>query len=222
MSERDDLHEMTGSRSARGWRSPATVLQRELDKFEKVLEDQSWQKLGYGTIEKYLDSLNFHDLRILAEDRKRLVALIKGVESVSNRKIAKALGVAHQTVDSDVAGQISQPPAVSPSEAVAQSGQISHPAQLDLEQFTGPPALANAVSQVKSGSPHLAEAAGRPSRPVRSPWPRGKLGKRQGPRGAQVSPGRLPKPALQTGVPDFRMGAPNPDSAVAHAWRGRD
>jgi hypothetical protein len=101
MTERDDLNQETGA-IREGLDIARSVFERELTKLEQVLEDKSWRKLGFGGVEDYLASIDFGNLRILADDRKRLVALIKGAEPVSNRKIAKAIGVDERTVRRDI------------------------------------------------------------------------------------------------------------------------
>jgi hypothetical protein len=70
---------------------------------ETLLEGDRW-KLGgqFKSVDDFMGSIGLDKLRGTAEERKRIANRIRELQpKVSNRKIAKAIGVSHQTVGRD-------------------------------------------------------------------------------------------------------------------------
>lgn len=91
---REDLH-FTGYAFERGCR-----------RLKDLLVDDKWKDCGTGftNIEAFLASLQLDRFRKLTEERRELAALIKAAQpAVSNRAIAKAMGVGRSTINDDVA-----------------------------------------------------------------------------------------------------------------------
>jgi hypothetical protein len=71
---------------------------------ETLLEGDRW-KLGdrFKTVNEFLDSLKLDNLEASTQARKRIAARIKELQpDTSNRAIAKAVGISHQTIGRDV------------------------------------------------------------------------------------------------------------------------
>lgn len=80
------------------------TFERAMTILEWLLEDDRWREVGYGNVNAFLDSLQLGNLRLLAEQRRHIAKRIKELtsEKASNRSIARALGVSHQTVYDDL------------------------------------------------------------------------------------------------------------------------
>ena len=58
----------------------------------------------YSSIDDFLESIFFREFRLVATQRRKIVALIKGAQpAASNRRIARAVGVDEITVRRDAA-----------------------------------------------------------------------------------------------------------------------
>ena len=71
---------------------------------EPLLKDSQWKLCGpgYDDVNKFMNSLRLDKFRVIAEDRKAIVQRIKQLQpKVSNRQIARTLGVSDQTVNND-------------------------------------------------------------------------------------------------------------------------
>jgi hypothetical protein len=77
---------------------------RAMYKLEWLLTEDRWREAGFDDVNTFLDSLQLDELRMVAEQRKRIAKRIKELTAeASNRSIARALGVSHQTVYNDLA-----------------------------------------------------------------------------------------------------------------------
>jgi len=72
-----------------------------------VLVDDRWALGGrFADVNVFMDSIRLDQFRAVAEQRKRIALRIKELQpDVSNRRIASALGVSHQTVNNDLSGK---------------------------------------------------------------------------------------------------------------------
>jgi len=78
--------------------------ERACRSMETLLEGNRW-KLGgmFKTVDEFMNSIGLDKLRGTAEERKRIAARIKELQpAVSNRKVAKVLGVSKDTVRGDL------------------------------------------------------------------------------------------------------------------------
>jgi len=82
--------------------------ERACKRLETLLEDDGWKVGGrFKTVNEFLDSLRFDELKASAEARKRIATRIKELQpEASNRRIGKTLGVAGRTIDRDVATNV--------------------------------------------------------------------------------------------------------------------
>jgi hypothetical protein len=74
---------------------------------EPLIGGNAWRKCGAGLddINVFMDSLRLDKFRMIAEQRKQIVQRIKELQpDVSNRPVARTLGVHHDTVNRDVGG----------------------------------------------------------------------------------------------------------------------
>lgn len=83
------------------------TLERALRKVEWLLADNSrWTSVGGGfeDVNVFFDTVQLDQFKTIAEQRKKIVASIKKLQpKVSNKRIAKAIGVNPSTIDRDVA-----------------------------------------------------------------------------------------------------------------------
>jgi N6-adenosine-specific RNA methylase IME4 len=80
--------------------------ERACSKLEWLLQQDRWRGVGDGfdDVNKFISSIKLDSFRTVAEQRKRIALRIKQLQpKVSNRQIAKALGVGSSTVDRDTA-----------------------------------------------------------------------------------------------------------------------
>ncbi|MBR1174869.1 hypothetical protein JQ617_12945 [Bradyrhizobium sp. KB893862 SZCCT0404] len=80
--------------------------ERACIKLEWLLKEDRWRHIGHGfdDVNRFLDCIQLENLRLVVEQRKRITKLIKALQpSASNRRIAKALGVAEGTIRNDTA-----------------------------------------------------------------------------------------------------------------------
>lgn len=81
-------------------------LERALQKLDVLLESDAWKEVGGGfdDVNVFMDSIKLDSFRLVAEQRKRIAARIKELQpEVSNRQIAKVLGIGEATVRRDAA-----------------------------------------------------------------------------------------------------------------------
>lgn len=71
--------------------------------YKDLLRDDRWLQCGYDDFKDFVVSLSFGWLQMTVEQRKEIEALTKAAGEVSNRRLAKMLGVHHSTVDADLA-----------------------------------------------------------------------------------------------------------------------
>ena len=75
------------------------TFERGMARLEWLLEGDRWRKVGFDDVNDFLAALNLDQLKIAAEQRKRIAARIKALQpKVSNRRIAKTLGVDEGTI----------------------------------------------------------------------------------------------------------------------------
>lgn len=91
--------------------------ERACSELEWLLDEDRWKQLGGGTddINKFLATIDFSGFRIAIEQRKKLAKRLKDIEA-SGRATAKMLGVNHQTINNDIAGEKSPPQRKPPNE----------------------------------------------------------------------------------------------------------
>lgn len=81
--------------------------ERACSNLEWLLEGNRWKTVGSGfeDVNSFLASLKIDALRLAVDSRKRIAQRIKELQpDVSNRQIAKTLGVHHDTIDRDLGG----------------------------------------------------------------------------------------------------------------------
>src|SRR5438477_5632274 len=101
------------------------AVERALRRLEWLLKENRWQQLGvpFKDVNAFLDSIKLDNLRIVADQRKRIAERIKQLQpDASNRVIAKMLGVSHQTINNDsrgknLPGSQTKPAKIKPSDA---------------------------------------------------------------------------------------------------------
>jgi N6-adenosine-specific RNA methylase IME4 len=81
------------------------TFERACSRLLRMLEGDAWKLAGrFKDVNAFMDSLRFANLRSAAEERKRISQLIKAKQpTVSNRQIARTLGVDEGTVRGDLA-----------------------------------------------------------------------------------------------------------------------
>jgi hypothetical protein len=81
--------------------------ERACEHLEWLLVDDRWALGGrFADVNVFMDSIRLDQFRAVAEQRKRIALRIKELQpDVSNRRIASALGVSHQTVNNDLSGK---------------------------------------------------------------------------------------------------------------------
>jgi N6-adenosine-specific RNA methylase IME4 len=103
MARAEDIE--TYGRLQEGLHLTGYTFERACSNLEGLLEGDAW-KLGgrFKDVNAFLDSLRLGKLRGATEQRKRLALRIKELQpKVSNRQIARTLGVGSKTVDRDLA-----------------------------------------------------------------------------------------------------------------------
>jgi N6-adenosine-specific RNA methylase IME4 len=101
------------------------TFERASTNLESLLEGDRW-KLGgrFSDVNTFMDSLRLGKFKQVAEQRKRIVSRIKELQpKVTNRQIARTLGVDHQTINKDAgekspraAKTLNQPNAAEPAD----------------------------------------------------------------------------------------------------------
>ena len=79
-----------------------------------LLQEGRWKKCGKGfsDVNAFLASIRIEDFKLVAEQRKKIGALIKELQpKASNRTIAKALNTDRRTIDRDQVGHLPHPAA---------------------------------------------------------------------------------------------------------------
>lgn len=79
--------------------------ERACSELNWLLDEDRWKQCGDGfsDIGKFLVTLKFAGFKLAVEQRKKLAKRLKNLEATS-RETAKALGVSHQTINNDLAG----------------------------------------------------------------------------------------------------------------------
>lgn len=78
------------------------TFERALGHMEWLLTDARWTGLGFDDVNQFYASIRLDNIRMLAEQRKKLVKLMAAQEKASQRQIGRTLGVAHTTVLGDL------------------------------------------------------------------------------------------------------------------------
>lgn len=78
------------------------TFERVLNHMEWLLTDGRWRELGFEDINEFYASIKLDNMRLLAEQRKKLVKLMAAQEKASQRQIGRTLGVDQQTVRGDL------------------------------------------------------------------------------------------------------------------------
>src|SRR5262249_3493349 len=81
------------------------VIERMFKSVEYLLQDNRWQRVGGGFEhpDDFMASLRFDNVKMLAEQRKKLSRMLKAaMPKVTQRAIAKTLGVGQMTVQRDL------------------------------------------------------------------------------------------------------------------------
>jgi N6-adenosine-specific RNA methylase IME4 len=83
------------------------TFERACQTLEWLLDEERWQRVGaFSNVHEFMDSVSLDKFRPQAEARARIAKRIKELEpKVSNRAIAKTLGVSHTQVATDIAGK---------------------------------------------------------------------------------------------------------------------
>lgn len=83
--------------------------ERACTHLEWLLVDERWKLDGlFDEVNKFMLSIKLDEFRPIAEQRKRIAQRIKALQpAVSNRTIAKVVGVDHQTINNDFNGESS-------------------------------------------------------------------------------------------------------------------
>jgi hypothetical protein len=87
------------------------TFERAYSNLESLLDGERWRLDGrFSDPNEFLDSLRLDKFRAVAEQRKRIAQRIKELQPrVSNRQIARTLGVDEGTIRNDVAAESSAP-----------------------------------------------------------------------------------------------------------------
>ena len=84
------------------------VFERAMARTLRLLKTGGWRQVGagYDDVNAFVRSLQLDRFRIVAEQRKEFVERVKELQpAISNRAIAGALGVDHQTINNDARGE---------------------------------------------------------------------------------------------------------------------
>jgi N6-adenosine-specific RNA methylase IME4 len=109
------------------------TLERALQRLEALLAGDAWMKCGsgYSDVNAFMDSIRLDHFKPLAEDRQRIVRRIKELQpAVSNRAIARTLGVGHDTIDRDLGRGANAPPASCNSDDAKGAAGANAPSRL--------------------------------------------------------------------------------------------
>jgi N6-adenosine-specific RNA methylase IME4 len=84
------------------------TFERACSNLETLLEGEAWRLDGrFNDPNEFLDSLRLDKFRAVAEQRKRIATRIKELQpAVSNRQIARTLGVSHQAINDDLGNKL--------------------------------------------------------------------------------------------------------------------
>lgn len=77
---------------------------RVFKEYEHLLENGRWLECGYADFKEFVARLNFGSMKLTIEQRKDIETLTLAAGELSNRRLAKLLGVSYQTVANDLAG----------------------------------------------------------------------------------------------------------------------
>jgi N6-adenosine-specific RNA methylase IME4 len=124
---------------------------------EWLLEGNRWQLGGlFADVNKFLDSLRLGKFRTVAEQRKRILTRIKELQpKVSNRQLAKTLGIDDRTVRRDTAAFA----APDSKKASRNNGQTGEPAAFAAQGITGEHAARLVLRRETAGADRLARVA---------------------------------------------------------------
>src|SRR4249920_3555784 len=152
------------------------TLERAWTQLEWLLEDGRWQRLGaaFEDVNKFLDSVRLDNFRIVADQRKRIADRIRELQpEVSNRAIARVLGVDHKTINNDTAGENSPRPGVDPQEpGQPQDGSGEFSPRLSGSEVAELARKAeNGELKLAGPRPDAAAHRGQPCRDAQDFWP---------------------------------------------------
>lgn len=86
------------------------TFERAMGSVLSLLKSGGWRRVGAGfdDVNDFVRSLQLDRFKVVAEQRKEFVERVKALQpAVSNRAIADALRVDHQTINNDVGGELS-------------------------------------------------------------------------------------------------------------------
>lgn len=125
------------------------TFERACSSLEWLLEGDRWKLTGrFNDVNTFMDSLRLGTFKQPAEQRQRIAARIKALQpAVSNRQIARTLGVNHVTVSRDLAGDNSPPTAKKTNEN--KSASEANGDNSPLTDLTGADVAKLAEKQIK-------------------------------------------------------------------------
>ena len=89
------------------------TLERAFQRLESLIAGDAWTKVGpgYTDINVFMDGIRLDQFKALASDRQRIVKCIRELQpEVSNRQIARTLGVDETTIRRDAAANAAEGP----------------------------------------------------------------------------------------------------------------
>jgi phage N-6-adenine-methyltransferase len=100
MGEAVDYPDQTYGELREGLHLAGYSLERAFSRLETLLQSDAWMKVGPGfpDVNIFMDSVRLDKFKALADQRQKIVRRIKELQpEVSNRQIARTLGVGHDT-----------------------------------------------------------------------------------------------------------------------------
>jgi N6-adenosine-specific RNA methylase IME4 len=126
------------------------TFERACEHLEWLLVDNRWALGGrFDDVNAFMDSIRLDQFRAVAEQRKRIALRIKELQpEVSNRRIAKTLGVGHDTIDRALGRGANAP---GPTESLSETSGADAAAGANAPRaFTGAEA-AKVVAKIEQG-----------------------------------------------------------------------
>jgi N6-adenosine-specific RNA methylase IME4 len=189
MTEAADANQAYGALTAEFYLAGFTF-ERAMGRVLDLLKDESWRKVGEGfdDVNEFVRSLRLDQFRALADQRKEFVERVKELQpDVSNRSLAGASGVHHDTVDRDARG--GNPPARGRKGNGNRRGGGGNP-----------PRLAEASEDWTRSASNEARSAGEGRRDAARIDQRDKSKERRAEREAKLGAKQLALPRKQAGV----------------------
>jgi phage N-6-adenine-methyltransferase len=90
------------------------TLEHAFQRLETLIAGDGWRQVspGFDDINVFMNSIRLDRFKAVADQRQKMARRIKELQSeVTNRQIARTLGVDHQTINNDLAGENSPPAA---------------------------------------------------------------------------------------------------------------